>query len=222
MPAAAFETSSRSPTVALSAGGRSFEEALSGERPHASDLLPALARLLAKAGASVRHLELLVVGTGPGSFTGLRVAAATALGMARGGRAQLFGVPSLEALCWRELAQGERATVLLDARQGELYFAAYRRNVAGIDVLQAPCLLRPEEVRRTAEPGERWFCDSNSARFALDADASAKLCIDVVPSAAALLELGMTRFAREGGHAPAQIEPLYLRAFGARRSATQA
>lgn len=222
MLAAAFETSSRSPTVALSASGRILEQALSGDRPHASDLLPALERLLTQAGASVRELELLVVGTGPGSFTGLRVAAATALGMARGGRALLFGMPSLEALCWRELAPGERGTVLLDARQGELYFAAYRRSEAGIEILQAPCLVRPEEVRRSAQPGERWFCDSHTARLALDADASAKLCIDSVPRAAALLELGMARFAREGGHAPAQIEPLYLRAFGARRSASQA
>ena len=222
MLAAAFETSTRSPTVALSARGASFEEALSGERPHASDLLPALERLLARAGALVRDLELVVVGTGPGSFTGLRVAAATALGLARGGRAKFVGVPSLEALCWRELSEGQRGAVLLDARQGELYFARYLRTPDGLEVLQAPCILRPDEVRALLREDELCLGDADAARAAaLDPAASARLQSGRVPRAAALLELGLLRFAREGAHTPGQIEPLYLRGFGVRRAASE-
>jgi tRNA threonylcarbamoyladenosine biosynthesis protein TsaB len=218
MLAAAFETSTRRPTVALSAGGVCFEEALRGERPHASDLLPTLERLLSRAGARVRDLELVVVGTGPGSFTGLRVAAATAMGLARGGRAQLFGVPSFEALAWRELALGEQGALLFDARQGELYFGRFRRAAEDVEVLQAACLIRPAELL-AAGAGERWFGDADTARAAgLDESARARLCIDRVPQASAVLELGLARFARQGAHAPAQIEPLSLRAFGARKT----
>jgi len=222
MLAAAFECSTRAPTVALSAGGNRSETALSGERPHASDLLPALERLLQAAGAHVRELELLVVGTGPGSFTGLRVAAATALGLARGGRACFVGVPSLEALCWRELPVGERAAVLLDARQGELYFARYLRTQEGIEVLQAPCILRPDEVRARLSAEERCFGDADAARAAgLEAAASARLLAAAVPRASALLELGLMRFAHEGAHTIERIEPLYLRGFGVRRAANE-
>lgn len=217
--AAAFEASTRAPTVALVADGARYEQALSGARPHASDLLPALDRLLCRAGRQVRDLELLVVGTGPGSFTGLRVAAATALGLARGGKAKLFGVPSLEALCWSELAVGERGAVLLDARQGELYFAEYRRTLEGLVALRPACLVRPGEVAPHEEDGLRWFGDADSARAAgLDARSSARLCIDRTPRAQALLELGLAGFQREGAHGLPQIEPLYLRAFGAKRA----
>ena len=214
MLVAAFETSTRSPSVAVLAGDERFEEQLSGLRPHASDLLPALDRLLAQAGRHVRDLELIVVGTGPGSFTGLRVAASTAMGLAKGGQARLFGLPSLEALCWRELAPGEQAAVLLDARQGQLYFAHYRRLLQDIEVLQAPCLVRANEVPRI--PAARWFGDADTARAAaLDDLARWQICIDRVPLASALLELGRVRFAREGAHSLQQLEPLYLRAFGA-------
>src|SRR5687768_2638473 len=146
MLAAAFETSTRSPSVALSWKGELREERLSGERPHASDLLPALDRLLVRAGKTARELGLIVVGTGPGSFTGLRVAVATALGLARGSSAALFGLPSWEAVCWSELAVGDQAVIVLDARQGGLYFAHYLRAAEGVTVLTPPCVIHPSDL----------------------------------------------------------------------------
>lgn len=219
MATAAFETSTRSPSVALESDGQYFEEHLSGDRPHASDLLPALDRLLARAGLTVGDLTLLVVGTGPGSFTGLRVAVATALGLARGNRAALFGVPSGEALCWRELAPGEQAAVLLDARQSACSFAHYRRLEHGIEVLRAPCLVRPAEIAALVGDSLRIFGEPGIETAAvLDDSARARLRTDCSPSASALLELGLLRHGREGSHTAAQLEPLYLRAFGSRPS----
>ncbi|HUR28347.1 MAG TPA: tRNA (adenosine(37)-N6)-threonylcarbamoyltransferase complex dimerization subunit type 1 TsaB [Planctomycetota bacterium] len=217
MLAAAFETSTRRPSVALRVDGAIREEHLSGERPHASDLLPALERLLTEAGKSVRDLGLIVVGTGPGSFTGLRVAAATALGLARGTGARLFGLPSVEALCWSALSVGEEAAVVLDARQGELYFAHYRREIESVLVLHAPSLVVPVELPALLPPAIRIFGEPGIDRAAaLDSATSARLEVDRQPSAAAVLELGAARFAREGAHGIAGIEPLYLRAFASR------
>ena len=216
MATAAFETSTRSPSVALQSGGVILEERLFGDRPHASDLLPALDRLLAKAGLGVADLKLLVVGTGPGSFTGLRVATATALGIARGCGTELFGIPSGEAQCWRELAVGEEAALLADARQSAYYFAHYRRLESGIEVLKAPCLIRPSELAALVGGQLRIFAEpSLDLATTLGAEVRARLSLGTVPSAAALLELGVLRHAREGAHTAAALEPLYLRAFGA-------
>jgi len=183
-------------------------------------LLPALDRLLERAGARVRDLRLIVVGTGPGSFTGLRVAAATALGLARGCGAELFGVPSMEALCWRELAPGEEGAVVLDARQGELYFAQYRRATDAIAVIRAPSVILPGELAALVPARSRLFGEPGIERAAaLDAAARARLEVEHSPSAAALLELGARKHAREGAHGAEQIEPLYLRAFASRSNA---
>jgi tRNA threonylcarbamoyladenosine biosynthesis protein TsaB len=217
MLAAAFETSTRSPSVALRVDGVIHEEHLSGERPHASDLLPALDRLLAKTRRNVRDLGLIVVGTGPGSFTGLRVAAATALGLARGTGARLFGLPSIEALCWSALGVGEEAAVVLDARQGELYFARYLREAEGVRVLHAPCIVVPAELSALLPPELCILGEPETARAAsLPAASAARIDVDRRPSAAAVLELGAARFAREGAHGSEGIEPLYVRAFASR------
>ncbi len=219
MLVAAFETSTRSPSVALRVDGQVFEERLSGDRPHASDLLPALERLLAKTGRRVGDLELIVVGTGPGSFTGLRVAVATALGLARGSGAALFGLPSGEALCWRELFVGQEAAILLDARQGELYFAHYRRAPASVEVLRAPCVIRPGDLPKVLPANILLFGEPGIEQAAaLGAQEHRQLCLDRSPDAASLLELGALRHGREGSHSMEQLEPLYLRAFASRAS----
>jgi tRNA threonylcarbamoyl adenosine modification protein YeaZ len=233
MLAAAFETSTRTPSVALRVGDRSLQCRLSGERPHASDLLPALDGLLREAGARAADLELLVVGTGPGSFTGLRVAAATALGLARGGRARLLGLSSGESLCWRELAVGEEAAVVLDARSGEWYYSRYRRTADDVVELHAPCVATQAQWVQWVANAEHESRTGSAARIAplrlfgepllstqgaLDAELRGRIEVDRVPEASAALELGLARLERGAARTTRELEPLYLRAFAAKKS----
>src|SRR5690606_814818 len=141
--AVALETSTRRPSVAVRAGARVLERELVGDRPHASDLLAVLAALLGELGARAGDIRRELVGLGPGSYTGLRVGVAAALGLARGADAALRGVPSGEALAFARLAPGERCVQLLDARQGELYFARYERTPDGVLTLDGPRVVRP-------------------------------------------------------------------------------
>lgn len=213
----AIETSSRRPSLAIAVGGATFEELLEGAAPHASDLLPALKRALEHTGASPRDLRRIVVGLGPGSYTGLRVGVATALGLARGTGAVLRGVPSTEALAWGELAAGREGSVLLDARSNELYFASYRRTAAGLDVVHAPCITTREELPSLLRPNAVLFADDDALRAAGLADRSdLEVRRGVAPRATALLELGLRLLEHEGPHAPSALEPLYLRAFAAK------
>ena len=237
MLAAAFETSTRTPSVALRAGDLLLETRLSGERPHASDLLPALDELLGRAGARARDVELLVVGTGPGSFTGLRVAAATAYGLARATGAGLFGIPSGEILCRQELAPGEEALVVLDIRQGHFSCAHYRRAAEEVEVLVAPhaagwddwtALARRADASCRASGTRLRFFGESALVARTDSHAEppgrlpeewrGRLECDRVPSAAVAIELALLRRARGIVHGPREIEPLYLRSFAAKRS----
>jgi tRNA threonylcarbamoyladenosine biosynthesis protein TsaB len=92
------------------------------------EVAPAIARLLAAAWLRPEDLGTVVVDVGPGSFTGTRVAVATAKGLHVGTGVPLLAVSSLDALaCASEDAPGP-VLALRDARAGEAYFALYRRG----------------------------------------------------------------------------------------------
>jgi tRNA threonylcarbamoyladenosine biosynthesis protein TsaB len=101
-----------------------------GERPgHATRLLPLAADLLAEAGLRFADVDRIAVGVGPGTFTGLRIGAASARGLAQSLNAELTGVCSLLALAQaavsREAVQGQGVLAAIDARRGEAFVAAY-------------------------------------------------------------------------------------------------
>lgn len=97
-----------------------------GQRPHhATELLPLADRLLGQAGLGFSDLDGVVVGIGPGTFTGLRIGIATARGLAQSLGIGLTGVGTL-----RTLATGMDGPCLavLDARRGEAFVAAYEEG----------------------------------------------------------------------------------------------
>ena len=97
-----------------------------GERPgHAPMLLPLAAQLLDEAGATFADVERIAVGTGPGTFTGLRIAVATARALAQGTGAELVGVSSLQALAVNAFAD-QTVLAVLDARRGEAFVGGWR------------------------------------------------------------------------------------------------
>jgi tRNA threonylcarbamoyl adenosine modification protein YeaZ len=208
----ALEGSTRRASVAVSYAGRTLAADLDGERAHQSDLLPAIAALTAEAGAGPRELAAVVVGTGPGSYTGLRVAIATALGLARASGAKLLGVPSGEVACRGACADGAELALLLDARSGELYFGRWRRTGSEVVEVVAAKVVRPEAVPGLALDDAVLLCDVPDR---LAPHQRVNVRSDVVPHARALLELGTGRLARGIETPPGELEPLYLRPFSA-------
>lgn len=85
-------------------------------------LVPAIAELLVRQGVEKRSLSLLAVASGPGSFTGLRVAIATAKGLAEAFAIPVVPVSVLEAILLVSPAQ-DRAVAAIDAQRGEVFFA---------------------------------------------------------------------------------------------------
>ena len=143
----AFDTATPATVVAL--GERELRhDPAPGERPgHALQLLPLATRLVEEAGLTFGQLDRIVVGVGPGTFTGLRIGVATARALAQGTGADLVGVSTLRALAAN--AAGRPVLAVLDARRGEAFAAEYE----GATEIRAPAAVTPERLAEMARPG---------------------------------------------------------------------
>ncbi|HEY3337356.1 MAG TPA: tRNA (adenosine(37)-N6)-threonylcarbamoyltransferase complex dimerization subunit type 1 TsaB [Propionicimonas sp.] len=141
-------------------------------RAHAEQLLPLVQQVLSGAGATPKDLTGVVVGVGPGPFTGLRVGVATAITLAEVLGVPVRGVCSLDvvALEWvdRGDAPADGFVVVADARRKEVYWAVYDGTGARVD---GPFVTAPGEVTNLplAGPGATLTGRECSGPEAIDA-----------------------------------------------------
>lgn len=221
--AIAIETSSRPSSVAISVdGGRPELVSLDPERSHARDLVPLLAGLMNKAAAGPSDIERIVVGTGPGSYTGLRVGCSTALGLAvgladglrSGDEPKLLGIPSFEALALAALEPGERAAAVRNAFGGNLYLAAYGRSANGVIEFQAPTCVAAADAFQILKAESIWLADDGALKVIGDLVPRPREVRSVEPDAAALLALSAQSASQPDDRFGLDaIKPLYLRPF---------
>lgn len=211
----AFESSTRTPSVAVLVDGDVLEVDLDGGRAHASDMLPSLSALLDSCDRTSREITAVAVGIGPGSYTGLRVGIATAQGVARAAGAKLLGIPSGEALAHAELSPGETGDLLIDARGGSLYHARFHRTEDSVETLIAPRLVPSEELSDLLDESSIVFLDETLERSAGARD-SLRLVIGASPRASSLLKLASQRLEEGRSDALSAVLPLYLRPFEGR------
>lgn len=141
----ALETSSATGTVALAVGADVAERRIDTPREQTERLLPLVDELLSAAGLALPDLDAIVFGRGPGSFTGLRISAALAQGLALATGLPIVAVSSLRALAQRAFREYgvQRSLICVDARMKEAYSAAYvvrdgRAQLLGEERLGAP------------------------------------------------------------------------------------
>jgi tRNA threonylcarbamoyladenosine biosynthesis protein TsaB len=162
----AFDTATRATTVALldEDSGTEIElrdDPAPGARPrHTSQLMALVVAVLDQAGCDWTEIDLLAVGTGPGTFTGLRIGVATARALAQARGLPLVGVSTLESLAAGAAgaAGGARAAgaaggardgghdvtlAVLDARRREVFAAAWSSAALGGPPLLAPVAIAP-------------------------------------------------------------------------------
>ncbi len=223
----AIETSGPEGSLAVGRGGIAEASGVLRPRRQASDLLPELEGLLGGLGISVRDLRGLVVGAGPGSFTGVRVAAATAKGLWHGLGVPVWPVSSLRgAACdptapWTADLRG----VLFDARGDRTYAAVHVVSASGVEERIAPFAADLGDVlERLAAAGVHAGAELGGSavwRHRSRISEAGFACADPPagrPTAAGLLE-SLRLDPDTGAHEnPAQWEPEYLRASSAERS----
>lgn len=137
----ALETSSRRGSVAVGRGGETLAwHVLAADRTHTAELHPALADLLASVQAQPQDVGLICFSHGPGSFTGLRVAATIARTWQSVTGAQVVAVPSLEVIARNALRMPDpppRLAVILDARQGQVFGALFETATRSLQTVSA-------------------------------------------------------------------------------------
>ncbi len=218
MKVLAFETSTDACSVALSVAGEVQERFELAPRRHAELVLPMADALLAEAGLTPRDLDGLAFGRGPGSFTGVRIAAAVTQGVAFAAGLPVAPISTLQALAEgvaRELGVAA-VLALLDARMQEVYWGAYRRTAAGgMEAEIADRLTPPDGV--AAPPGSSWVATgggwqayAETLRRRLGAMVVRELP-DRHPRAAEVARLGTEVLRRGGGVPAAAAVPVYLR-----------
>lgn len=144
----AIETSSDRASVAAGHPGVVLSEAaIEGARRHAAALPGLIERVLAEAGATLAEVAVVLLGDGPGSFTGLRVGASVGKALARARGLSLRSAPALSAVAWAAApGPDDRVLAVANALRGELYAAEYRFPAGRVEVLQAPAVWLPERL----------------------------------------------------------------------------
>lgn len=150
MPAAilAFDTSSESCSVALRSATEIICEQRCEPRAHARILLPMIDKVLARASLSLRNLDAIAFAQGPGSFTGVRMAASVAQGLAFGARLPVISISSLAMLAQAcaNKAVNQLIVPVVDARMGEVYAGFYAVRQTLVVAQHADSLLKPHEL----------------------------------------------------------------------------
>lgn len=230
----AIETAAGPCSVALLIDGDVVVElTLNRPRAHAENLVPLLADALRYGGLEAGDLDAVAVSAGPGSFTGLRIGASTAKGLAVAVDADLVDVPSLEALAFPArdmLAESDILLAAFDARRDDVFASAFRREPDGsLGVRMETVAISAGELARrlgTVE-GAVWLVGDGGAKIARawpDGAAPATLLpeADVHPAAASVARLGAARLSRGETADPSHFEPFYLKDFVAKTPAASA
>lgn len=156
----AFDTATEQVALALGRrDGHQVEIVAHGDfeapRQALSALLPAVARLLDSSGVRTGELDEILVGRGPGSFTGVRIGVATAKGVAHGLGVPLYGTGTLDAVAWRSHAHTGLLGVVGDAMRKEVYPALFRVEAGVVQRLTPDAVAKPIDVAADwAELGE--------------------------------------------------------------------
>jgi tRNA threonylcarbamoyladenosine biosynthesis protein TsaB len=225
-PILAIDTSTPTGSVAVGSGGLLLAQAVVGVNArHAEALLPVIDFVLERAAVTPAQLSAVIVAGGPGSFTGVRIAAAAAKGFARALQLPLYSWSGLLAGAAAAGAAGRPVCCLFDARRGEVYAACYSFvEYERIEEHLAPCAATVEDVLERVAQLHPLFVGEGAQRYA---DRIRAASGDIAPPhvdacrAGALLWLHGIDPGRGLVSEPASWEPNYLRPSGAERSAAQ-
>jgi tRNA threonylcarbamoyladenosine biosynthesis protein TsaB len=150
LPTFALDTSTASPSLALVRDEEPVAELWLSPEPGAGRrVMEAVHGLLTSVGASADDIGEIVVGVGPGGFTGLRIGLATALGLGQALGVPVTGASSLEALglsVGEGAPEGALVVPVLDARRRELFAAVYRTAGSGLVEVAPPQALAPAQL----------------------------------------------------------------------------
>ncbi len=217
----ALDTATEACSAAVLTRERTVSRYLELDRGHSEHILGMVDAVLAEAGLGLGDLDAVAFGRGPGAFTGARLAASVAQGLAFGAGLPVVAISDLRALAQRALDDAPAVLsviVCADARMQEVYWACYRRDPRGLaepyedgEHVGAPQSVEPPEgLVRPAQGLGRGFLSypQLGERLAGRLDA---IRGDWLPRAEEIARLAAADLAAGHSVSPEEAVPIYLR-----------
>lgn len=215
----ALDTSTEACSCALSLDGLVHEKHVVAPRQHAALILSSIEGLLREHDLGFDQLDALAWGRGPGSFTGLRIAAGVTQGIAFAANLPVMEVSTLAALALDAYTTSGQSHILacLDARIDEVYWGLFEIR-AGLPVaLGEEQLCKPEAIPAAVLAGTvDWMAAGNGLCYAerFPAAVRERLLLtlpELLPRAGHIATLGAAAFSRQEWVAAEDVRPVYLR-----------
>ncbi len=216
----AIDSSTSTTRVALCNGDQTNEYSTEEPRQAAQQLLPLIEQALQEADLKLAELDAIIVATGPGSFTGLRIGIGAAQGLSAANATPLIGVSSLALLAQAATRHSEATAfiVCLTARDDEVYFGAYCKSEQSV-VLQeseAVVVLDESDLSLDLPADAKWVGvgDGWRQRSSLESRFGIKLgdCFaEMQASMQDLLDCGLVKLAREETLSAEDLLPNYVK-----------
>lgn len=209
----ALDTSTEYLSLVLMKDGETFTFDLNAGQTHSKIILPQIQALLNAADIQLNDLHGIAFGAGPGSFTGVRIAAGVAQGLGFGANLSVVSVCTLLALA--EASGKSKVVACLDARMGEVYHAAYEKIADEWQTIISPGLYKPDAVP-TLEgagwvgAGSGWQTYSVQLSIVYAAQLI-EVQPQLLPTASAILRLAKPVFARGEAKPAGEAMPIYIR-----------
>lgn len=211
----AIEASTALCSVAVSFNGQLHELNSDAPRAHTASLFDFVDELLTKAGVSLNDLDGIAFSAGPGSFTGIRLAAAVAKSLAYAAGIPAVAVSSLAAMAevyYRDENTSKSCLVVSDARMDEYYVGEYTQSAEGaINALQEDALLTPAQLAVFAHQSPVVVSDGSS--WVAEAQLAGLPQVAVRATASALLPIASKYLLKEapGASSALTVQVNYLR-----------
>lgn len=215
----ALDTATEACSVALGLGDREIERYLELGRGHAEQVLPMIHELLAEGGVTLSSLDAIAFGRGPGGFTGVRLAASVAQGLAFGSGVGVVPVSDLAAVAQQALSLqpgAQQVLVVNDARMREVYWGHFSVDGAMVKAAGAEQVTAPGQVLLPDRTDLCWAAAGRGLGVAPELAeraraAGAELHPGLLPRAREILALARPAVAR-GQVLPAESAlPVYVR-----------
>lgn len=212
-----LETSTDACSVALSTAQQTFTEYVVEPQAHSKLMLGMVESVCKQAGISLNQVHAFAFGKGPGSFTGLRIAASVVQGLAFGVNKPVIAVSSLQALAQQAANLAPTATILatLDARMQEIYYGLYAcAQDSLVKAKMTDCLQKPEQLN-SQEATNCLAVGTGCAAYAALLQAKyPQMRIDInilYPRAQEVVQLAIAQYLRSDTLSASAAVPVYIR-----------
>lgn len=217
----AIETSARAASVAICHDRTLVAQYFQNSGlTHSATLLKMVEDLLCSSNIQLKALDAVAVAHGPGSFTGIRIGVAAAVGLAWGAGLPACGVSTLEAMAYNAQATGCVVCPVMDARRGQVYNALFLNSAGSVERLTPDRAISVEELLDEAVlDGRQYYLLGDGAPLVRQAFHTAGLPCSLAPPPILLQNAwGVACAALDAPkQSPNDLQPVYLRVSQAER-----